>query len=92
MNEDIAISEDTISSQEYDDAANAVGAELSDYDKIKIVGQGSFGIAVLYKCKADQRHVVFKQINLNNLSEAEQDLAMNEVEVFSKLHHPNIIR
>uniref|UniRef100_A0A1B0G2Z6 non-specific serine/threonine protein kinase n=1 Tax=Glossina morsitans morsitans TaxID=37546 RepID=A0A1B0G2Z6_GLOMM len=91
MNEDIAISEDTISSQEYDDAANAVGAELSDYDKIKIVGQGSFGIAVLYKCKTDQRHVVFKQINLNNLSEAEQDLAMNEVEVFSKLHHPNII-
>uniref|UniRef100_A0A1A9ZWR9 non-specific serine/threonine protein kinase n=1 Tax=Glossina pallidipes TaxID=7398 RepID=A0A1A9ZWR9_GLOPL len=91
MNEDIAISEDTINSQDYDDASNAVGAELSDYDKIKIVGQGSFGIAVLYKCKTDQRHVVFKQINLNNLSDVEQDLAMNEVEVFSKLHHPNII-
>ncbi|XP_037892563.1 serine/threonine-protein kinase Nek8 [Glossina fuscipes] len=91
MNEDIAISEDTINSQDYGESSNAVGAELSDYDKIKIVGQGSFGIAVLYKCKTDQRHVVFKQINLNNLSEAEQDLAMNEVEVFSKLHHPNII-
>lgn len=68
------------------------GTELSNYEKLKVVGQGSFGIAVLYRRKADNHHIVFKQINLSDLTPSERDLAMNEVEVFSKLHHPNIIR
>lgn len=71
---------------------SVAGTELSNYEKIKVVGQGSFGIAVLYKRKSDNHQVVFKQINLNDLTPSERDLAMNEVEVFSKLHHPNIIR
>jgi len=54
--------------------------------------QGSFGIAILYRRKPDDHCIVFKQINLNDLTPAERDLAMNEVDVFSKLHHPNIIR
>lgn len=68
------------------------GTELSNYEKLKVVGQGSFGIAVLYRRKTDNHHIVFKQINLSDLTPSERDLAMNEVEVFSKLHHPNIIR
>lgn len=52
---------------------------------------GSFGVAVLYRRKNDQSLVVLKQINLSNLTNAEKELAMNEAEVFSKLHHPNII-
>uniref|UniRef100_A0A1A9X1P4 non-specific serine/threonine protein kinase n=1 Tax=Glossina brevipalpis TaxID=37001 RepID=A0A1A9X1P4_9MUSC len=91
MSKGTASSEDTIVSQNYGDISNVAGAELSNYEKIKVVGQGSFGTAVLYKRKTDQCHVVFKQINLNDLSATERDLAMNEVEVFSKLHHPNII-
>lgn len=73
-------------------AMETAGTELSNYDKLKVVGQGSFGIAVLYRHKSDNQYVVFKQINLNDLTPSERDLAMNEVEVFSKLHHPNIIR
>ena len=46
----------------------------------------------MYKRKSDNHHIVFKQINLTDLTPAERDLAMNEVEVFSKLHHPNIVR
>lgn len=53
---------------------------------------GSFGVAILYRRKIDNHHIVFKQINLTDLTPSERDLAMNEVEVFSKLHHPNIIR
>lgn len=52
---------------------------------------GSFGVAILYNKKSTQSHVVLKQINLINLTKMEKELAMNEVEVFSKLHHPNII-
>ncbi|TMW47498.1 hypothetical protein DOY81_007428 [Sarcophaga bullata] len=72
-------------------STEAAGTELNNYDKLKVVGQGSFGIAVLYRRKSDNQYVVFKQINLNDLTPSERDLAMNEVEVFSKLHHPNII-
>ncbi|KAL5281254.1 hypothetical protein ACFFRR_004955 [Megaselia abdita] len=64
---------------------------LSDYEKIMVVGQGSFGVAILYNKKTDNTNVVLKQINLTDLSASEKELAMNEVEVFSKLHHPNII-
>lgn len=32
-----------------------------------------------------------KLINMNDLTLAEKELAMNEVKVFSTLHHPNII-
>lgn len=52
---------------------------------------GSFGVAILYVKKTNQSNVVLKQINLMNLTKMEKELAMNEVEVFSKLHHPNII-
>ena len=52
---------------------------------------GSFGVAVLYKKTTDQSLVVLKQILLSDLTKSEKELAMNEVDVFSKLHHPNII-
>lgn len=65
--------------------------EIPDYKRIRIVGQGSFGIAVLYQKKHDASFVVIKQINLTDLASLEREMAMNEVEIFSKLHHPNII-
>ncbi|XP_055529290.1 serine/threonine-protein kinase Nek8 [Wyeomyia smithii] len=65
--------------------------ELTGYRRIRTVGQGSFGIAVLYERLLDGLPVVMKQINLLDLTKPERDLAMNEVDVFSKLHHPNII-
>lgn len=81
-----------ISAQNTQKSFSVAGTELSNYEKIKVVGQGSFGIAVLYRRKTDNHEIVFKQINLSDLTPSERDLAMNEVEVFSKLHHPNIIR
>lgn len=53
--------------------------------------KGSFGVAVLYKKVLENIYVVLKQINLSELTKSEKELAMNEVQVFSKLHHPNII-
>lgn len=67
------------------------GPELANYEKVRVVGQGSFGIAILYRRKSDGHQIVFKQINLSELSPPGRDLAMNEVDVFSKLHHPNIV-
>jgi NIMA (never in mitosis gene a)-related kinase 8 len=66
--------------------------DLPEYRRVKVVGRGSFGVAILYERIQDQRMVVLKQINLGDLTESEKRLAMNEVDIFSKLHHPHIIR
>lgn len=65
--------------------------EVPDYRRIQVVGSGSFGVAVLYEKQQTGELVVLKQINLTDLSSLERELALNEVEIFSKLHHPNII-
>uniref|UniRef100_A0A1B0DJM5 non-specific serine/threonine protein kinase n=1 Tax=Phlebotomus papatasi TaxID=29031 RepID=A0A1B0DJM5_PHLPP len=64
---------------------------LPEFERLKVVGRGSFGIAVLYRRRSDKTLVVLKQVKLSELSTEERAMAMNEVEVFSKLHHPNII-
>lgn len=49
------------------------------FEKIKIVGKGAYGAAVLYRKKDDDSLVILKEINLLELSKAERTLAMNEV-------------
>lgn len=72
-----------------------LSVELPEYERsfkyIKTVGRGSFGVANLYRRLNDDIQVVLKQINLMDLTKSEREMAMNEVDVFSKLHHPNII-
>ncbi|CAG9804191.1 unnamed protein product [Chironomus riparius] len=72
-----------------------VNVDMPDIKKtfqfVKTVGRGSFGVASLYKRLNDDVSVVLKQINLAELSTAEKEMAMNEVEVFSRLKHPNVI-
>lgn len=53
---------------------------------------GAFGTAVLYRRLSDSKMIVLKEINMGDLSAAERQMALNEVEVLSVLHHPNIIR
>lgn len=53
---------------------------------------GAFGTAILYKRLSDSREVVLKEVNISELSSTERQMALNEVEVLSVLHHPNIIR
>lgn len=72
------------------DPANLL--DVPEYKRIQVVGSGSFGVAVLYEKQQTAELVVLKQINLTDLSSLERELALNEVEIFSKLHHPNIIK
>ncbi|XP_050092381.1 serine/threonine-protein kinase Nek8 isoform X2 [Anopheles aquasalis] len=65
--------------------------EITGYRWMRIVGQGSFGVAILYERQSDGQQVVMKQVALGELTASEREMAMNEVDVFSKLHHPNII-
>ncbi|XP_023209430.1 uncharacterized protein LOC111612447 [Centruroides sculpturatus] len=64
---------------------------LTGYEKIRTVGKGAFGTAVLYKKKDDDSLVILKEINMHDLTAAERQLAINEINVLSMLDHPNIV-
>ncbi|KAF4516945.1 hypothetical protein B566_EDAN005546, partial [Ephemera danica] len=65
---------------------------LDGYEKIRVVGKGAFGLAVLYRRLSDGEFVVIKEVNIIELSASERQFALNEVQVLSSLNHPNIIR
>ncbi|XP_048236777.1 uncharacterized protein LOC124117551 isoform X2 [Haliotis rufescens] len=64
---------------------------LAGFEKIRTVGKGAYGAAVLYKKKDDDYLVILKEINMHDLNAAERQLALNEVNVLAMLDHPNII-
>lgn len=74
---------------------DVVNIKMADVEKsfqfVKTVGRGSFGVASLYRRMNDDVMVVLKQINLADITKSEREMAMNEVEVFSRLSHPNVI-
>lgn len=65
---------------------------INNFEKIRVVGKGAYGAAVLYRKKDDDSLVILKEISLHDLTAAERQMAMNEAKVLSKLSlHPNII-
>lgn len=53
---------------------------------------GAFGSAVLYRRRADDTLVIIKEINMLELSGAERQMSLNEINVLAMLDHPNIVR
>lgn len=82
-------------SSTYNDISSAKGTRLpshvAGYERIRVVGKGSFGNAILYRRKDDDSLVILKEINMHELSPNERQLSLNEVSLLSRLHHPNII-
>lgn len=54
------------------------------FERIRPVGKGAYGTAVLYRKKDDDSLVVLKEINIMELSKAERGQAMNEVQRMSR--------
>lgn len=66
--------------------------DISNFERIRTVGKGAYGAAVLYRKKDDDSLVILKEISLHDLTATERQMAMNEAKVLSKLSlHPNII-
>ena len=61
------------------------------YEKIRIVGKGAFGNAVLYRRKDDGLMCIIKEINMLDLNANDRQMSLNEVKVLSKMDHPNIV-
>ena len=65
---------------------------MDKYQKIRPLGKGSFGSAILVKRKSDNEYLVIKEVNLSKMSAKEREEARNECRVLQQLSHPNIVR
>ena len=59
------------------------------YKKIKTIGKGSFGEAILVR-RPDKTQAVIKCINISNLDDNERKDAMQEAKILEVCKHPNI--
>lgn len=69
----------------------------NDYAKIREIGSGSFGRAVLVSCKRDKKLLVMKEIDLSRMDSRERKATESEVKILSSLSsmqhkHPYIVR
>jgi len=61
------------------------------YEKIKLLGEGSFGKAYLVKCNSDKTLCVIKEVDLSKMSEQERNETRQEAKILSVLKHPSIV-
>lgn len=64
---------------------------MDNYKKVKIVGRGAHGVAILCRRKRDFSLVVVKELYQREMTDEERKASMNEIQVLSLLRHPNII-
>ncbi|CCW70529.1 unnamed protein product [Phytomonas sp. Hart1] len=65
---------------------------MDKYQKVRVLGKGSFGSAILIKRKVDNALFVVKEVSLLKMSKKERDEARHECTILQKLKHPNIVR
>ena len=64
---------------------------MEKYRKIKWIGIGSFGQALLVQSVIDWKYYVMKIINVGNMEKKQKQDALNEVWVLKAMKHPYII-
>ncbi|KAG9391702.1 Nek1 Ser/Thr kinase-like [Carpediemonas membranifera] len=64
---------------------------MNKYERIRVIGKGSFGSAVLVRSKVDRKTYVVKLINVAQLNAKERADANKEVKILGDMKHPNII-
>ena len=64
---------------------------LQDFDKIKILGKGSFSSVYLVKRKQDSKIYALKTVFLEKLPKKQQENSINEVRILASIHHQNVI-
>ncbi|NXK03382.1 NEK1 kinase, partial [Herpetotheres cachinnans] len=64
---------------------------MDKYIKLRKIGEGSFGKAILVKAKEDGQQYVIKEINISKMSNKEREESRREVAVLANMKHPNIV-
>lgn len=58
---------------------------------LKVVGEGSFGKALLCSRKRDRKKCIIKQISISKLSKKDLVFTEQEALLLARLQHPNIV-
>lgn len=61
------------------------------FHKVRVLGRGSFGTAILCTRRHDSSPVVLKQLDLQSMSATDRKSAVKEAELLSILKHENIV-
>jgi NIMA (never in mitosis gene a)-related kinase 1/4/5 len=64
---------------------------MDKYRKVKIVGKGSFGHAVLVQSVVDRKLYIMKIIDVSRMERKQKEEALNEVHVLKSMRHPYIV-
>lgn len=64
---------------------------MDKYRKVKIVGKGSFGHAVLVQSVVDKKLYIMKIIDVSRMERKQKEEALNEVHVLKAMRHPYIV-
>lgn len=62
------------------------------YERLQILGEGSYGTALLVRERGGSTKYVAKEIRISHLGEKERGLALAEADVLRRLSHANIVR
>ncbi|KAL1522808.1 hypothetical protein AB1Y20_017778 [Prymnesium parvum] len=66
---------------------------MDRYRRVKIIGKGAFGAAVLVQARNDPRQqYVIKQVDVTRLKPKEREEAKKEIKLLASFAHPNIVK
>ena len=65
---------------------------MEKYEVINQIGRGNFGKIYKIKRKSDNKILIWKEIDYNQMTEKEKEQIVNEVNILRELNHPNIVR
>ncbi|KAG8348566.1 Protein kinase domain [Trypanosoma vivax] len=65
---------------------------MEKYSKVRVLGKGSFGSAILIRRRNDNALFVIKEVFLGKMNKKERMEARQECRVLQQLNHPNIVR
>ncbi|KAH9286707.1 Serine/threonine-protein kinase Nek1 [Echinococcus granulosus] len=65
---------------------------MEQYEKIRKIGEGAFGVAWLASSKKSRSLKVIKEIGISGMKTKEIEESRKEISVLAKLNHPNIVK
>ncbi|CAJ1345104.1 unnamed protein product [Effrenium voratum] len=73
-------------------ALQRLPAVIGGYERLQVLGEGSFGTALLVRGRRGAAKYVAKEIRISHLGDKEKQLALSEAETLRRVSHANIIR
>ncbi|OQR97625.1 protein kinase [Achlya hypogyna] len=67
-------------------------ATMDQYEHVRVIGKGSFGVVSKVIRKADGKELVWKEVDYSQMSEKEKQFIVTEVNILRELRHPHIVR